>query len=40
VAYGEAVPDLDLRAIFVARAQKGTDYALLVDVTADGVVED
>ncbi len=36
----EAVADLDFLAIFAADAEEGTNYALLVGVTAQGVVED
>ena len=36
---GEAVADFDFGAIFAARAEEGADYALLVGVAAEGVVE-
>ena len=36
----EAVADFDFGAVFGARAEEGADYALLVCVAAEGVVED
>ena len=40
VANGEAVPNLHFLSIFAADAEKGTDYALLVGVTAEGMIKD
>ena len=39
VADGEAIADFDFLAFFAADAEKGADYALLVGVAAEGVVE-
>lgn len=36
----EAIADFDFLAIFATDAKEGADYALLVGVTAKGVVED
>lgn len=35
VPHREAISDLDFLAVFAANAEKGTDDALLVDVTAE-----
>lgn len=37
---GKAIADLDFGAILAADAEEGADYALLVGVAAEGVVED
>ena len=36
----EAVANFDLLAIFAADAEEGTDYALLVGIATEGVIED
>jgi hypothetical protein len=40
VADGEAIPNLDLRAILATYPQQRSNVALLVDIPADGVIED
>ena len=40
MTHGEAIPDFDFLAIFAADAEEGADYALLLSVSAERVVED
>ena len=40
MTHGEAVPDFDFLAIFAADTEEGADYALLLSVSAERVVED
>lgn len=40
MAHGEAIPDFDFLAIFAADAEECANYALLLGVSAERVVED
>jgi hypothetical protein len=40
VGYGVAVADLDFGAIFAANSEEGTNNALLVGISTEGMIED
>ena len=40
MAHSEAVPNFDFLAIFATDAEEGADYALLLGISAERVVED